>query len=136
MNTETTIEQIPSDETVTMTEYWHRAFNAAGCNPMCHCCHSFIKPGDLFKLSTIREVTGKSNNSLGWAPEILSQIVNPSDNPEMINDETKEVMLCGICTPELFQRNQLDNAKFRAELYKKNREAGGGCFRINGKIIH
>jgi len=48
-----TVEEIPADELVVMTDLWHRAFNAAGCNPQCHGCYKYLKIGDKFKLATI-----------------------------------------------------------------------------------
>lgn len=51
----TTIEEIPSDEPIEMTELFHRAFNAAGCDPMCHCCEKMISVGKNFKLATIKK---------------------------------------------------------------------------------
>jgi hypothetical protein len=128
------IEQIPADELVTMTELWHRAFNAAGCNPMCHCCHKWISVDVEFKLATVQQIPTKEfSKQDGWA-----------FNPVRIEDEsgditTREVMLCDTCTPKMFLEKQKEELQKNLELGKDRlakRIEEGGCFRINGKIIH
>lgn len=122
-----TIEEIPSDELVTMTDFWHRAFNAAGCNPGCHCCEKLIPVGTNFKLSTIKDAKPQHTNY----PDILQGAINEYDNIV----ETKEVMLCARCTPEKYRRVYLKSLKDRIERHKDSPRTQG-CFRINGKIIH
>ena len=135
------IEEIPSNELVEMTALFHRAFNAAGCNPACHCCYRFIEVGDKFKLSTVRDVHtqkhGTSNIGEGaFAKDRLKVIEGKIEKADRVTDVTHEVMLCIKCTPELFHERQHKEAKEHTEQYEKYRKNGGGCFRINGKIIH
>lgn len=109
MNTEITVEQIPADETVVMTEFWHKAFNAAGCDPACHICYEKIAVGSKFKLATVKNA------------------VAPKGTNNKTNITTKEVMLCDDCNVEKYNDKQEKIAKHESTL---------GCFRINGKIIH
>ena len=151
-----TVEQIPSDELVEMTELFHRAFNAGGCDPMCHCCFKMIKIGDNFKLATVTEVTppkamwGKkpkwndpvSTPYVEERLEIVNGDMSSLDNrigiKENINIETKEVMLCDTCTVKEFNVRQKKYAELQLEEKEEmiRRRGGGGCFRVNGKIIH
>lgn len=125
------IEQIPSDEIVVMTSEMHRLFNAAGCNPMCHCCKEMIPIGNKFHLGTIE----RSCWERGEGNKYLSSYKKPTGKVE-----SKEVMLCDRCTPEtykyletkMFEENE---AEFQ-RLKRKHIRNGGGCFRINGKIVH
>lgn len=96
-----TVEQIPSDYLVIMTDFWHRAFNVRGCDPGCHCCGKSIPVGSKFKLSTVNKIS---------------------------EEETREVMLCDTCTPEIY------NDKVAAKRIEP-RPATQGCFRVNGKIV-
>lgn len=111
------IEQIPSDKLVKMTLIFHRAFNSFGCNPICHCCVSHIKVGDKFKLATVDTYSEKSANSGISRYETT---------------DTREVMLCENCTVDSMNKM---SATRKAE-YEKFSKKGGGCYRINGKIIH
>lgn len=108
-----TIEEIPSDQIVIMNDYWHRAFNSAGCNPECHCCNMAIKVGMGFRLATVEQHGWKTN-----------QVHN--------EDGTTEVMLCGLCTADTYAKKL---AKYRDDVHKEVVRTGG-CFRVNGKIIH
>ena len=135
------IEEIPSDELIEMTNLFHRAFNAAGCNPACHCCYHFIEVGDKFKLSTVRDVRthnhGTSNIGEGaFAEDRLGVLEGKIEKADRVTDITHEVMLCVECTPELFHKKQLNESRMHSVQYKKYRDNGGGCFRINGKIVH
>lgn len=135
------IEEIPSDELIEMTELFHRAFNAAGCNPACHCCYHFINVGDNFKLSTVREVkinSGDSANSsnVAFERDRLKVLTGEIESSERVKDITHEVMLCKYCTSDLFQKKQLDKVKDLSKKAQEYYDRGGGCFRVNGKIIH
>lgn len=146
MDTEINIENIPSDETFAMTDFWHRSFNAAGCNPMCHCCHNKIPVNGKFKLSTIRKVTPNLIESVNSGisqnchdDSAVKAIKGEPHDPEDVIDVTTEVMLCQNCTVELFQKKQLKQLEKGAKAYEEYRNdpsRQGGCFRINGKIIH
>lgn len=153
-----TVEEIPSDELVKMTKFWHRAFNAAGCDPICHCCQKKLPTGSKFKLATIEDTFNYWGYNAYFQKEVLlgnkkpamkdymefhNEEIRPEfkewDTKQMKNTakdyelETKEVMLCDICTPETFKQKKLaDIDKSIFELEKPE----GGCFRINGKIIH
>lgn len=137
-----TVEEIPSDKVFKMTNFWHRAFNAAGCNPQCHCCYKKINVGGSFKLATVRDVStdmaGSANTGDGAFVESRLAVIEGKQPyyPEHVKDETREVMLCDVCTHELFQEKQLSKAKKDVEQRKAYVKSGGGCFRINGKIIH
>lgn len=135
------IEEIPSDQVFDMSELFHRSFKAAGCDPACHCCYKFIPVGEKFKLSTIREVrvdmSHTSNTSeTAFAQDRLKVIKGDLIKSPSIIDETKEVMLCKKCTSGLFHKKQLDAAHISSDLAKKYYQRGGGCFRVNGKILH
>ncbi len=121
------INEIPSNELVVMTDFWHRAFNAAGCDPGCHCCEKSIPAGAKFKLSTIRDSKEQYTNH----PNILQDAIDQYD--EIV--ETKEVMLCDECTPEKYRRVYLKSLKDRIDRHKDS-PATQGCFRVNGKIVH
>lgn len=107
-----TIEEIPSDQMVIMNEYWHRAFNAAGCDPACHSCHRSISIGIGFHLATVERYWTKDH-----------QVRN--------EDGTTEVMLCAMCTADGFIKKIVD-----AKESIRRTSGNAVCFRINGKIIH
>lgn len=50
------------------------------------------------------------------------------------NDVTKEVMLCENCTPNEFSKREKDGLSNKIREYEKPKK--GGCFRVNGKIVH
>lgn len=123
-----TVEQIPSDELVVMTEPFHRAFKVHGCDPACHCCWKPITVGKEFKLATVEQAEEISTNY----PERFQDVIDNFDEHKV----TREVMLCAVCTPELFKRKQISDLKKR----KKRAEtelspSQWGCFRVNGKIV-
>lgn len=127
------VEEIPADETLEMSITWHRAFNAAGCNPQCHCCRQYIPIGGLFKLATVNETP----NVYGWGLEagiklLLGKVkqINWGGRQRL---HTKEVMLCDICTPEAYKERQI---KIMEGQITERDKPKGGCFRINGKIVH
>jgi hypothetical protein len=115
-----TVEEIPSDEIIEMTELFHRSFSAAGCIPACHCCRKWIPIGEQFKLSTVK-MTSVMERGGGNTFKGAGSIV------------TKEVMLCEDCTSEKY--NAMTD-KAISEYKGWQDKTGGGCFRINGKIIH
>lgn len=123
------IEEIPSDELIEMSEIWHRAFNAAGCNPGCHCCNKFINVNDKFKLSTIPIREPIHTNYLDQLDKGIESYKNGTIS------ESKEVMLCDKCTVEMFIKKDIENLKERKKLFVPKPEHQG-CFRINGKIVH
>lgn len=156
-----TVEQIPADIKVKMTDVWHRSFNASGCNPKCHLCHKLIKIGQYFKLSTVFQAA-PDTNCLHWYKD-LTELQIKAIKGEEITDEylgylkkdfffeekfkekgglkgviklsqpiQKEVMLCSGCTPAMYTKQQLDILEGRIIERDKPR---GGCFRINGKIV-
>ncbi len=134
------IEEIPSDELIEMTALFHRSFNAAGCDPACHCCYTKIPVGDKFKLATVRIVKtdseGSQSSARMFAKDRLDVISGETDSHHRINDVSREVMLCASCTVDLFQEKQLSKAKKDVEDAENFVSSGGGCFRINGKIVH
>jgi hypothetical protein len=191
------IEQIPADELVTMTELWHRAFNAAGCNPMCHCCFKLIPVNEHFKLATISVVKvshpidlelklkqregkvitdetlwnahditmryesmtwGKGSGIIyhrGFNLVTYLQYINNKERgfndrkspfieedekrwkevkDRFFNEASREVMLCATCTTEEYQKRE--NEKWSEEIREYRKPKRGGCFRVNGKIVH
>lgn len=106
------IKDVPSNEIVEMTPELYQEFCLGGCVPMCHLTLEPIKMGEKFKLCT----TGVAvrSGSLDW-----NKI------------ETQEVMLSENASVEEFEKIQND----RYYNYEKRRKQGGGCFRVNGKII-
>lgn len=122
-----TIEEIPADQVVIMNEYWHRAFNAAGCDPACHCCWNKIQIGVPFKLGTVQTIPGISTNY----PNTLQEAIDTYDEVST----SKEVMLCEKCTPEMFSERVKKDLKRRIKEHE-NRPSTQGCFRVGGKIIH
>lgn len=129
------IEKIPSDRVVTMSSFWHKAFNSAGCDPECHLCDNPIKVNHKFKLATVIKTPSL------WKPEEAKRAIElikgeidsyPSYNEEDTVSESHEVMLCENCTVEAYQEAQIQNLKNRAERMRSGR---GGCFRVNGKIV-
>lgn len=126
MSNDHTIENIPANELVVMTEAMHRLFTVGGCDPTCHGCHKKLKIGKPFKLAEITKANLKDAQARLWPDFFKSKKLH-------------EVMLCEKCTP----KSMIDAA------YTKQRQtptgssgssrgnwlAPGGCSRINGKIV-
>jgi len=125
------VEEIPADKIIQMTESLHRLFNAGGCNPMCHACKDMLPVGYMFHLGTIDIAKWKK----GEGNTYLTTYKIPTGITE-----SREVMLCDKCTPEtykyletkMFEENEAEFQRLKI----KHERNGGGCFRINGKIIH
>ena len=152
------VEQIPANELVTMTDFWHKAFNAVGCNPQCHCCGKMISTNILFKLSTVtankHEVWGnglelqkgilegtlkadaktvKGYLDFDIRPEYKEHDKNKlAEHVNEVTPETKEVMLCETCTPALFLEKEI---QWIDKAIAERDKPKGGCFRVNGKIV-
>ncbi len=47
-----TLNDIPPDVTLVLTDEMNRLFRIAKCDPTCHCCRDAIAVGDYFKLQT------------------------------------------------------------------------------------
>jgi len=110
------VEEIPSDEVIEMSSVMHRAFKAGGCRPLCHGCGKWLDVGSKFKLQTVNTTLRYDGVNIDTGRNI----------------ESREVMLCDICTPEDVEKS----AKQAHSAYNKKRESGGGCYRVNGKIVH
>lgn len=119
------IKDIPADKLTAMTHVFHKAFNIAGCDPACHCCWNKIKPGNKFKLSTVKEINVNNTGLLENANKDASGFT-----------KSVEVMLCHKCTPEMFYKKELAKIKKGAEWAKNQPAHKLGCFRINGEVIH
>lgn len=113
------IEEIPSDELVVMTLEWYKQFELSLCRPMCHSCLEYIPVGTVFHLATVK--AGDSHFIAGKGTRI--------------NIQSRDVMLCEKCTPETLDENNRIR-KEEKRLREIERAKSGGCFRINGKIIH
>lgn len=48
-----TLDDIPADEILVLTEQLARLFRAKDCEPTCHCCYEPIKVGETFKLAMV-----------------------------------------------------------------------------------
>lgn len=107
------VEEIPANELVEMTPELYQEFCIGGCVPMCHLTFNYIKIGDKFKLSSLDVATKKGSNNY-------------------TRKETMDVMLSADADVEKFKKIQ-DDLMYQEE---KRRKAGGGCFRVNGKIVH
>lgn len=129
-----TVEQIPSDKLVKMTSIFHRAFNAAGCDPECHCCGNKIPVGENFKLSTVVKKPMVWGTQLEEGIEIMQGKINSYkdyNGDEQVHSQ--EVMLCHICTPLMYHEKVIE--QFKGEITSRDKPRGG-CFRINGVIVH
>lgn len=82
-----TIDDIPADETLTMTPILIRAFRAVGCIPSCHCCLKDIAAGQDFKLATVRA-------------------------KHKYDMENTDQMLCGKCTPQMMVKSINTSRKY------------------------
>lgn len=114
------VEEVPADTLVEMTPDLYQEFCIGGCVPMCHMTGNWIKIGEMFKLSTVPTAHHPRGSTAGY-----------------LTLETKEVMLSeNVRVEDFIKANEL----IVSEYDKKRREeiaAGrGGCFRINGKIVH
>lgn len=116
---EKVISELPSDQDIEMTELMYRAFNAGGCRPICHCCFKELEVGLHFKLSTVLSYFNKRSIAVG--------ISHFGSDPT-----SQEVMLCDVCDVNSF--NKMTKKKLKE--YEEYRNNGGGCFRINGKVVH
>ena len=116
------VEEIPSDINILMTAHLHRVFNAGGCDPMCHACKKLLPVDTEFKLATITPSVAAPSYKYG-----------PGEPKRVLETlKSREVMLCGTCNAEDFNRASLEGAKKGVE------EAGNhhyGCFRVDGKIV-
>jgi hypothetical protein len=112
-----TIEEIPSDKEVVMSDFWYRAFEANGCKPCCHATGKWINVGDKFLLATVNTMKERRGHFLNVNGEIHTQEVMVSSGVDLKEYERQQYIEC--------------------EEFKRKRESqGGGCYRINGKIIH
>lgn len=115
-----TVEQIPADTLVEMTPELYQEFCIGGCVPQCHHTKKWIKMGDKFKLSTVPVASNKKGGTIGYR-ELT----------------TKEVMLSEKANVEDFiaaQKKEVqDYQDSRADSIARGH---GGCFRVNGKIVH
>lgn len=106
------VENIKSDEITLMTPELYQEFCIGGCKPMCHLTFENIKIGQKFKLSSLEVAIKKGSNDYNCT-------------------QTMDVMLSEKADVEEFKKIQHD--KIYQE--KKRRKEGGGCFRVNGKIV-
>lgn len=116
----TKVEDVPADTLVEMTPELYQEFAIGGCAPACHLTRAWIRTGDKFKLSTV---------PVAHHP--------PGATGGLMRLETKEVMLSeNADVTEFIKKQEADVAnweKSRADAVKKGY---GGCFRVNGKIVH
>lgn len=103
---------IPADEIVIMTQELYQEFCHFGCVPCCHLTSAWINIGDKFKLATVDIAIKKG-----------SQNYNES--------ESREVMLSEHASVE--ELKILEAKKLTTE--QERRAKGGGCYRVNGRIV-
>lgn len=103
---------IPADEIVVMTADLYQEFCHFGCVPACHLTNVWINIGDKFKLATVDVA-------------IMKGAMNYNQT------ESREVMLSENADIEKFK--EIQSKRITDE--KKRRANGGGCFRVNGKIV-
>lgn len=106
------VSEIKSDEIVVMTPELYQEFCIGGCVPMCHLTFNNILIGDKFKLASLEVAVKSGNNNYN-------------------KKETRDVMLSEHADVAEFVKIQ-DNLVYQEE---KRRKEGGGCFRVNGKIV-
>ena len=106
------IEDIPADVLVEMTPELYQEFCLGGCVPMCHLTLQPIRIGELFKLAKLTAAIRSGSNNFNKL-------------------ETTDVMLSQNASAEEFEKRHKD-AVYQEELRRKR---GGGCFRVNGKIV-
>lgn len=152
------IENIPADELIVMSAIFHRAFNAAGCDPMCHCCQTMIPVGAKFKLATIRKRTFfAAGHCLELERDVYEGKVAPTfdviqeafqmplrkqflsfdrfniiERMRQFETKSQEVMLCEVCTAETYAQKVV--AEINSQIAVRDKPKGG-CFRVNGKIV-
>lgn len=152
------IEEIPSDQDILMTDLLHRAFNAGGCNPMCHCCEKMLPIGVDFKLATVFDANRLFGEAAYFTKEILLDnkkatfkdymaffqrrirpehaVFDTKDFKERAEEyklQQKEVMLCDSCTSKDYKNMLI--AVCDKEIARMKAPRAGGCFRVNGKIV-
>jgi len=113
------IEEIPSDKPHVMTDVWFKSFRVNGCTPCCHSCGEWINVGDDFMLMTIKSRLTKD-------PERGQNYVS-------VEVQSVDAMVCTKCDLKKYEKSQYASA---AEYERKRQTQGGGCFRVNGKIVH
>ena len=110
------VENIPAGELVVMTSELYQEFAQGGCVPACHLTNEWINIGDKFHLSSIKEWDGQ------WK---YGEFVT----------STRDVMLSELATANEYNKKQYDRFIIKDTEYKDSSRRGG-CFRINGKIVH
>lgn len=114
------VEEVPADTLVEMTPELYQEFCIGGCVPQCHHTQKWIRIGDKFKLSTVPIAFHPSGQTAG-----------------LYDLKTKEVMLSEPVLVEDFIKIQQQIVSNSHEDRRKRIASGhGGCFRINGKIVH
>lgn len=118
------VNDLKSNELMVMTRDMHRAFNAAGCDPACHCCNNKIPVGDYYKLASVSSALAVYGNAVS---------VFESQQP-FKTTEAHEVMLCASikCTPDEMVKRRY---KEKADRVRLTPYRSGGCSIINGKIV-
>lgn len=114
------VEEVPADTLIEMSVELYQEFCIGGCVPQCHLTKQWIRIGDKFKLSTVPVAHHPSGATGG-----------------LLRLETREVMLCESANVEDFIKEQ-EKLVNNWEASKANAIAKGlgGCFRVNGKIVH
>ena len=112
------VEKIPSGEIVIMTPELYQEFCQGGCVPACHLTNEWINIGDNFHLSLIKQWDG------WWK---TGKFVTTD----------RDVMLSEFATAKKYNKIQIEKFKKADDSYKALPESQrGGCFRVNGKIVH
>ncbi len=122
------INDLETDELITMTKEMHRAFNAVGCDPACHCCGVKIPVGEQYKFGHV---------TLQLAMEADREFGPYEKFKPFKTDKGHEVMLCkdDLCTPEAMVLKAQEEKRRYYEKFEMPVARRGGCSIINGKLV-
>lgn len=114
------VEDVPADVLTEMTSELYQEFCIGGCVPQCHLTKEWIRIGHKFKLATVPVAVGSRTATIGYRTL-----------------ETREVMLSEKADVKKFIKLQLKEVSDYEESRRQSIASGhGGCFRVNGKIVH
>lgn len=100
-----TLDDIPTNQTLTLTNVIDRLFKMAGCDPTCHCCHVEIKVGEAFELAYHKTL-------------VRTQVGGVSAREE------KDIMLCDKCTIDDLAKVETLQLRRLARWRRNNPRAG------------
>ncbi len=114
------VEEIPANKLILMTPQLYQEFAQGGCIPACHLTDEWINIGDKFRLVTLPCAYHPSGGTAG-----------------LVKIEERDVMLSELADEKKFVNLQYKMLKDWEKGQKQAIKQGkGGCFRVNGKIVH